>query len=126
MKKTPVDTPLAPRPVGAYSQGMEWRKIIYFSGQIGVDITKNSLAETFEDQLREVLKNIDGLLKAQGLERTNVLKTTVFLTDLGRFPEVNKAYSEYFSEPYPARSCVEVSKLPLGSGIEIEVTAFRP
>ena len=125
MDKGIVVTELAPAAVGAYSQGVELGNVFYFSGQIGIVPETGRMEEGFEGQLARVMKNIDGLLSSQGLARGDVVKTTVFLTDLKRFPSVNEAYEGYFSKPYPARSCVEVSGLPKGALVEIEVVAAR-
>ena len=81
--------------------------------------------EGFSAQLKTVMLNIDGLLSSQGLTRDNIIKTTIFLTDLNNFAEVNQAYVEFFKEPYPARSTIEVSKLPKGSLVEVEVIAAK-
>ena len=78
---------------------------------------------SFRPQLEQVMKNIDGLLKSQNLNRENIIKTSIFLTDLNDFSQVNEVYEDYFSQPYPARSCVEVSKLPKDALVEIEVIA---
>ena len=120
-----VDTRMAPEAVGTYSQGMEYNGVTYFSGQIGLDPETMQLQESFEDQVYQILKNIDALLESQMLNRDHVIKTTIFLTDLKNFEKVNKAYSEYFREPYPARSCVQVSALPKGADVEIEVIAGK-
>ncbi|OUR98698.1 reactive intermediate/imine deaminase [Halobacteriovorax marinus] len=123
--KNIISTDKAPAAVGTYSQGVEHNGVFYFSGQIGIDPATSKLQEGFQDQLDQVMKNIDGLLQSQGLERTNIIKTSIFLTDLGKFNLVNKAYVSYFEEPYPARSCVEVPNLPKGSLVEIEVLAAK-
>lgn len=120
-----ISTDLAPEAVGTYSQGVEYNGVIYFSGQIGLDPKTMQLQEGFRAQLDQVMKNIDGLLESQGLKRTNILKTTIFLTDLANFGEVNKVYTEYFKEPYPARSCVQAAALPKGAEVEIEVMAVK-
>lgn len=122
---TIIDTPLAPKAVGTYSQGVLHNGVYYFSGQIGLDPQTMTLQEGFSAQLKQVLKNVDGLLESQGLKRTNIIKTSIFMTDLAQFAEVNKAYEEYFSAPYPARSCVQVPALPKGAVIEIEVIAAQ-
>lgn len=119
-----VETSKAPRAVGAYSQGVEHNGVFYFSGQIGL-APDGGLKEGFDGQLGQILENIDGLLESQGLTRKNIVKTAVFLTDLGQFEKVNRAYARYFQEPYPARSCVEVSKLPKGAFVEIEAVAVK-
>jgi 2-iminobutanoate/2-iminopropanoate deaminase len=125
MEKIIVKTDSAPAAVGTYSQGVAVNGTFYFSGQIGIDPKSNNLVEGFSGQLKQVMKNIDGLLGSQGLSRDNIIKTSIFLTDLNNFAEVNTAYVEFFKEPYPARSTVEVSKLPKGSLVEIEVIAAK-
>lgn len=123
MSKIIINTDKAPAAVGTYSQGVAWGGVYYFSGQIGINPTTNILVEGFKAQLDQILKNIDGLLESQNLTRENILKTTIFVTDLGNFGLVNEAYTEYFKAPYPARSCVEVPALPKGAVVEIEVIA---
>lgn len=124
-KKTIVSTDKAPKAVGTYSQGIVHNGMYYFSGQIGLDAKTGVLGSTFDEQLANVLKNIDGLLESQGLDRTHILKTTIFLTDLADFPKVNEAYIQYFQEPYPARSTIQVAALPKGATVEIEVIAAK-
>ena len=125
MSKIIVNTDLAPAAVGTYSQGVAVNGTYYFSGQIGIDPKTNNLVEGFGPQLAQVMKNIDGLLTSQGLTRENIVKTSIFLTDLGNFSAVNDAYVEFFKAPYPARSTVEVPKLPKGAVVEIEVIAVK-
>ncbi len=125
MKMEVIDTDLAPKAVGTYSQGMKFNGIHYFSGQIGLVPSTMMLAEGFDGQLRQVLDNIDGLLDASGLTREHIIKTTIFMTDLGQFSKVNEAYTKFFKAPYPARSTVQVSALPKGALIEIEVIAGK-
>ena len=125
MTKTIVNTDNAPQAIGPYSQGVGLNGTFYFSGQIGLDPKTQVLADGFSAQLKTVMKNIDGLLGSQGLTRVNIVKTSIFLTDLNNFSEVNQAYVEFFKEPYPARSTIEVSKLPKGSLVEIEVIAAK-
>lgn len=124
-EKTIVKTDKAPAAVGTYSQGVVFNGVYYFSGQIGFDSKTGELATTFDAQLENILKNIDGLLESQGLTRNNIIKTTVFLTDLKEFSKVNEAYIKFFQAPYPARSCVQVSALPRGAVVEIEVIAAK-
>lgn len=120
-----ISTDKAPAAVGTYSQGVEHNGTFYFSGQIGIDPKSGELVSGFGPQLKQILANIDGLLESQGLARTNIAKTSIFMTDLSLFAEVNQAYVEYFKAPYPARSTVEVPKLPKGALIEIEVIAVK-
>ncbi len=125
MNKKIISTKLAPAAVGTYSQGVEYQGVIYFSGQIGLEPKTMQMAEGFKGQIKQIMNNIDGLLKSQDLKRDNIIKTSIFVTDLGNFSLVNEAYVEYFSEPYPARSCVQVPALPKGALVEIEVIAGR-
>jgi 2-iminobutanoate/2-iminopropanoate deaminase len=125
MEKIIVKTDLAPAAVGTYSQGVAVNGTYFFSGQIGIDSKTNVLVEGFSAQLKQVMKNIDGLLTSQGLTRDNIVKTSIFLTDLNNFAEVNQAYVDFFQDPYPARSTVEVPKLPKGALVEIEVIAAK-
>ena len=120
-----ISTDKAPAAVGTYSQGVEHNGTFYFSGQIGIDPKTGELVAGFGPQLKQILANIDGLLESQGLTRANIAKTSIFMTDLSLFAEVNQAYVEYFKAPYPARSTVEVPKLPKGALIEIEVIAVK-
>jgi len=125
MHKNIISTELAPAAVGTYSQGVEYNGVYYFSGQIGIDPKTGELQSSFQAQLDQVMSNIDGLLESQGLERTNIIKTSIFLQDLGKFNLVNEAYIKYFSEPYPARSCIQAAALPKGALVEIEVIAAK-
>ncbi|MDO9184309.1 MAG: Rid family detoxifying hydrolase [Bacteriovorax sp.] len=125
MTKIIVKTDNAPAAIGPYSQGVGHNGTFYFSGQIGLDPKTQVLAEGFSAQLKVVMQNIDGLLGSQGLTRDSIVKTSIFVTDLNNFAEVNEAYIAFFKEPYPARSTVEVSKLPKGSLVEIEVIATK-
>jgi 2-iminobutanoate/2-iminopropanoate deaminase len=118
-----IQTDLAPKAVGTYSQGIEVAGLYYFSGQIGLDPKSGILEQGFSKQLSRVLSNIDGLLESQGLNRNNIIKTTIFLKSLEDFSLVNQAYEAYFSAPFPARSCVEVSRMPKDALVEIEVIA---
>lgn len=123
--KTIINTDKAPAAVGTYSQGVFHNGVYYFSGQIGLDAKTGVLAEGFDAQLENVLKNIDGLLESQGLTRANIIKTSIFMTDLAQFGKVNDAYVKFFTAPYPARSTVQVSALPKGAVVEIEVIAAK-
>jgi len=124
-EKKIINTDKAPAAVGTYSQGVFHNGVFYFSGQIGLDAKTGEMAEGFDAQLENVLKNIDGLLASQDLTRANIIKTTIFMTDLAQFGKVNEAYVKFFSAPYPARSTVQVSALPKGAVVEIEVIAAK-
>ncbi len=123
--KTIISTDKAPAAVGTYSQGVFHNGVFYFSGQIGLDAKSGEMPAGFDAQLENVLKNIDGLLTSQGLSRENIIKTTIFMTDLAQFGKVNEAYTKFFTSPYPARSTVQVSALPKGAVVEIEVIAAK-
>jgi len=125
MDKKIISTDKAPAAVGTYSQGVEHNGVTYFSGQIGLDPATMEMKPDFVGQLDQIMKNIDGLLESQDMKRENIIKTSIFVTDLANFGEVNKAYEAYFSEPYPARSCVQVPALPKDALVEIEVIAAR-
>lgn len=124
-KKTIVQTDNAPAAIGTYSQGVVYQGICFFSGQIGIDPISGNLVEGLDQQIEQVLNNIDALLNSQNLKRSHILKTTVFLTDLKNFSAVNEAYEKFFERPYPARSTVEISALPKGALVEIEVIAAK-
>ncbi len=121
--KNIIQTDKAPSAIGTYSQGVIFQGIAFFSGQIGIDPQTGNLVEGIEQQITQILKNIDGLLESQKITRSHILKTTVFLTDLKNFSSVNVAFEKFFEKPYPARSTVEVSGLPKGALVEIEVIA---
>lgn len=124
MKKV-IKTKNAPSAIGPYSQGIEVDNIIYFSGQIPLNPKTGQMPKGIEAQTKQSLDNIYGLLKSQGLDFSNVVKTNIFLDSMDDFAIVNDIYKDYFDEPYPARSAVEVSKLPKEALIEIEVIAKR-
>jgi 2-iminobutanoate/2-iminopropanoate deaminase len=124
-EKKIIATEKAPAAVGTYSQGVFHNGVYYFSGQIGLDAKTGEMANGFDGQLDNIMKNIDGLLTSQGLTRENIIKTTVFMTDLAQFGKVNEAYTKFFQAPYPARSTVQVAALPKGAVVEIEVVAAK-
>ena len=124
MKREILETKNAPSAVGTYSQGAVHNGVWYFSGQIGLDLQGN-MKEGFDAQLEQVMKNIDGLLEGASLTRDHIIKTTIFMTDLGQFAKVNEAYTKFFTAPYPSRSTVQVSALPKGAVVEIEVIAAK-
>ena len=120
-----IKTTNAPGAVGPYSQAIEIDNLVFASGQIALDPATGEMAEGIEAQAHQALKNVKGLLDSQGLSFSNVVKTTVFLDNMDDFTTVNGIYAEYFVEPYPARSAVEVAKLPKGALIEVEVIAKK-
>lgn len=120
-----VKTDKAPGAIGPYSQGIDIGNMIFFSGQIPLDPETGVMLEGIEAQTRRALDNVKGLLESQGLTFKNVVKTTVFLDNIDDFTTMNGIYAEYFEEPYPARSAVEVAKLPKGALVEVEVIAVK-
>lgn len=127
MDKVCFKTKLGPAAVGPYSTATLAGETIYLSGMIGIDpaVQKPVEGGTLA-QARQAFENIKTVLGELGATMNDVLKTTVYLTDIGEFGEVNKLYAEYFGPDYPARTCVEVSRLPLGLSIEVECIARRP
>lgn len=121
--KTAIQTNKAPLAIGPYSQGIVSDGLIFISGQLPLIPEEGTLAEGIENQTNQVLKNLQNILDSQGLNLSNVIKTTIFLTDLSHFKTVNEVYMNYFEDPYPARSTVQVAALPLGAPIEIEAIA---
>ena len=124
MSKEVISTSKAPGAVGPYSQGIKTGNLLFCSGQIPLDPATGKLVEgDVTAQATQVCKNILALLQSQGLDAAHVVKTTIFIADMNTFAAVNEVYKSYFAAPYPARSCVEVSKIPLGALVEIEVIA---
>lgn len=125
---TPIATEKAPKAIGPYSQAIVAGSYMFLSGQIAIDPTTGKLAgDTIEEQTKQVLKNIEAILAAQGLTLENVVKCEVYLKDLKDFQVMNKAYAEKFSVgAAPARAAIQISKLPLDALIEISCVAFIP
>ena len=119
----PIQTPFAPHALGPYQQGQKVGNLIFFSGQIALSLEGKLIDGDITDQTRQVLDNINNLLISQNLSPQNVCKTTVFLTDLNNFQTVNEIYAKFFGQHKPAQTCIEVSELPLGAVIEIEIIA---
>ncbi len=120
-----IFTEKAPKPVGAYSQAIVTDEFVFISGQLGIDPSTGELLEGLDSQFRRILENVQAILEACGLGLDDVVKTTIFLTDMGNCSVVNDIYSKAFKEPYPARSVVGVSSLPKGALVEMEVIARR-
>mgnify|MGYP000200075742 FL=1 len=118
-----VSTDKAPAALGPYSQAQIVGNLVYTSGQIGVDPATGVAPEGVEAQAHQVFKNLCELLKAAGSDISKVVKTTVFIKNMDDFALVNSIYGQYFTEPYPARSCVEVARLPKDLLVECEVIA---
>ncbi|SHE85719.1 endoribonuclease L-PSP [Thermoanaerobacter uzonensis DSM 18761] len=124
--KTIINTDAAPKAIGPYSQAVMIDSFLYASGQIAIDPATGEFVEGgIEAQTERVLENIKAILKAAGMDLNNVIKTTVFVTNIGDFAKINEIYGRYFKDNPPARSLVEVKSLPKGALIEIEVVAHR-
>jgi len=121
-----VKTDKAPAAIGPYSQGIDTGELIFTSGQIPVNPSTGEVVHGgIEEQTAQVLENLKNILEAAGSSISRVIKTTVFIKDMSDFSAVNEVYKKYFSEPYPARSCVEVARLPKDVLIEIEAVALK-
>ena len=122
--KTIVSTTEAPAAVGPYSQAVRVGQWVFTAGQIPLDPkTGQIVSEDIAEQTRQVLNNLTAVLKAENLTFDHIIKTTVFMTDLGQFQTMNEIYASYFTQQPPARSTVQVSALPKGARVEIEVIA---
>ena len=125
MKKI-VSTASAPAAIGPYSQAIDLGSLVFTSGQIPIDPATGAIAQGIEAQARQSLTNVKAILAAAGLEMDQVVKTTVFLKDMNDFAAMNAVYAEFFTEgSYPARSAVEVARLPKDAMVEIEVIAAK-
>jgi 2-iminobutanoate/2-iminopropanoate deaminase len=126
--KNVISTDLAPKAIGPYSQGIMVGDLIFLSGQIPVDPATGEIVtgdDPIVTQTHQSMNNVKNILESQGLSFNNVIKSTVFITDMNDFPKVNEAYAQYFQGTYPARSCVQVGKLPKGALVEVEVVAHK-
>ena len=123
--KTILHSDHAPAALGPYSQANVLGDLIFTSGQLGIDPETGILPEALEAQTRNSICNLRSILESGGSDLAKVLKTTVFLSDMNDFAAVNAIYAEYFTEPFPARSCVQVARLPKDAKIEIEAIAAR-
>lgn len=121
MKKEAISTKEAPQAIGPYSQAVKANGFLFVSGQIPLDPQSGSVVgDTIESQTEQVMKNLNAILASQNVGFEHVVKTTVFLTNMGEFPRFNEVYAKYMKTPYPARATVEVGKLPKNVLVEIE------
>ncbi len=126
MEKKVIYTKEAPEPVGPYSQAVALGNLLFCSGQIPLDSASGEVfTGDIQEQTRRVMANVAAVLAAAEMDFSNVVKTTIFLTDMGDFGAVNEVYATYFEAAPPARSTVQVSALPKGVNVEIEVVAAR-
>lgn len=122
----PIVTSAAPAAIGPYSQAIEVNGFVYASGQLPIDPATGAFPEGgVQEQTRQSLLNVKAILEEARLTLVNVVKTTVYLADMGDFAAMNEIYSQFFSQPFPARSAVAVKALPKGALVEVEVIAAR-
>lgn len=122
-----IHTDLAPKAVGPYSQGVFVKDTLYVSGQIPFDPKTNTLvSEDIKEQTRQSLNNVLMVVEASGLTKENIVRCTVFMTDLSDFPLMNEVYSQFFGDHKPARAAIEVRRLPKDVKIEIDAIAVKP
>lgn len=121
-----ISTQNAPAAIGPYSQAMEVNGFVYASGQLPIDPATGAFPEGgVKEQTRQSLLNVKAILEEAGLALSNVVKTTVYLADMGDFAAMNEVYSQFFAQPFPARSAIAVKALPKGALVEVEVVAAR-
>ena len=122
-----IQTTKAPAAIGPYSQAVEANGFVFASGQLGINPATGEFVEgDVQAQTRQALTNARAIMNEAGLDLNNVIKTTVFLSDMANFAAMNEIYAEFFSEPYPARSAVAVKTLPKNALVEVECIAVRP
>ncbi|UUZ81965.1 RidA family protein [Paenibacillus sp. P26] len=124
MSHTAITTTKAPATIGPYSQAIAFGDTVYSSGMLPID-SEGHLAEGIVDQTHQILTNLQAVLAEAGFTFKDVVKASVFMTDLAQFQQMNEVYGQYFSDHHPARTTVEVSKLPRDAGIEIELIAVK-
>lgn len=120
MSKKVVHTDLAPKAVGTYSQAIMTERTVYLSGQLGISPARGELQTGFSVQAHQMFSNLRAVCQAGGGDLRDIVRLGVFLTDMGDFAELNKIMGEYFNEPYPARSAVQVTSLPRGGLVETD------
>ncbi len=118
-----IKTTNAPAAIGPYSQAIAMGNMLFTSGQIPINPETGNIPDGVEAQARQALKNVSEVIKAGGADMSKVIKTTVFIKNMEDFAKINEIYAEFFTEPYPARSCVEVARLPKDVLLEIEAIA---
>ena len=126
MSKTVVYSDKAPEPIGPYSQAIQVGNFLFVSGQIALQKSSGQLlTSNVEEETTQVMANVEEILKSAGMSFNNVVKTTIFLQDMGAFPRVNEVYGKYFKDAPPARETVEVSALPKGVNVEISCISVK-
>lgn len=126
MSKSVVYSENAPEPIGPYSQAIQAGNILFVSGQIAIQKSSgNIIVGTIEEETSQVMANLSAVLKAGGMDFSNVVKSSIFLKDMNNFPKVNEVYGRYFQQDPPARETVEVSRLPKDVNVEISCIAVK-
>lgn len=115
----------APPATGPFSHATVSNNLIFTSGQIYLTPEGKLLEDTFENQIHQIMRNLQAILKEAGTDFSNVMKTTIYVTDMSTYKTVNEVYGSYFSDPYPAREVVSVKELPLGAKVEISMIAIK-
>ena len=123
--KQQISSAKAPKALGPYSAGIATEELVFLSGQLGADTKGDLVSEDVVGQAKKAFENIGVLLEVSGLTYDDIVKTTVFLSDMNDFAKVNEEYAKYFNKPFPARSCFEVAKLPKNAKVEIECIAIK-
>lgn len=126
MERKIINTPNAPAPIGPYNQAIFAGDTLYISGQIPLDPKTGELNnQTLQDETHQCMLNLKAILEAAGLDFSNVIKSTIFITDMKRFAEINEVYGQYFSADFPARETVQVAALPKFVNVEISMIAVK-
>lgn len=124
--KTIINTPNAPAPIGPYNQAVLSGNTLYVSGAIAIEVSSGNMIQTdIEAETHQVMKNLGEILKAANMDYSNIVKSTIFVTDLGNFAKINAVYGSYFKSDFPARETVQISALPKGANVEISVIAVK-
>ena len=126
MERQIINTPNAPAPIGPYNQAIVANNTLYISGQICIDpVTGNLKNKDVQEETHQAMHNLKAILEAAGMSFNNVVKTTIFITDMNRFSEINEIYGKYFEGNFPARETVQVSALPKFVNVEISMVAVK-
>ncbi len=125
MKKI-IHTSKAPEPIGPYNQAVVAGNMLFVSGQVPVNPSTGKIdSKDIQHQAKQVLENVKAVVEQAGLEMENIVKASIFITDMGNFAKVNEVYGQYFKKDEPARECIQVAGLPLGADVEISVIAVK-
>ena len=126
MDKTVITTSKAPAPIGPYNQAIQTGNLLFISGQVCIDPPTGQLKnKDIQEETHQVMHNLKAILQEAGMDFNNVVKTTIFITDMNRFAEINEVYGKYFTDKFPARETVQVSALPKFVNVEISMIAVK-